>query len=64
MIIHKFLTATTAACPQARTSTPSTAGSDLRPFGRRVAGTAGGGLAGLAVHGVSWQGSLVLGGRG
>ncbi|MET4060487.1 hypothetical protein ABIB35_002035 [Arthrobacter sp. UYP6] len=64
MIIHKFLTATTAACPQARTSTPSTAGPDLRPFGRRVAGAAGGGLTGLAAYGVSWHGSLILGGRG
>lgn len=64
MSIHKFLTATTVACTQAGTSTPSTAGPFLRPFGLRVAGTGGGGQGGTAVHGVSRHGSLIAGGRG
>ncbi|MCC9197346.1 hypothetical protein QNO08_17045 [Arthrobacter sp. zg-Y820] len=41
MTIHVFLTATTDACPQARTSTPSTAWPALRPTGRRMAGGTG-----------------------
>lgn len=58
MNIHKFLTATTVACPQARTSFPSTAGPLMRSVGRRVAGT------GTADFGVSWRRSPFEGGRG
>lgn len=52
MIIHKFLTATVVACPQARTSIPSTEGPFARPFGMRVAGAADG-LTGASGYGSS-----------
>ncbi len=62
MIIHKFLTATTVACPQARTSIPSTAGPLMRSLGRRVAGSgAADGTAGFAG---SWRRPPFDGGRG
>lgn len=62
MNIHKFLTATTVACPQARTSIPSTAGPLTRLLGRRVAGS--GTAAGTAGFGVSWRRPPFDGGRG
>ena len=52
MIIHTFLTAASAACPQARTSVPSTAPL-MRTLGRRVAGS--GMAAGTAGFGITWR---------
>ena len=63
MIIHKFLTATTAACAQAHTSIPSTAGPFIRPLGVRMAGGAGS-VTGVTVEASHRRTSPKSGSRG